>query len=147
MLSSPEITSNVVSALHRDPRIKRPELIAVSVDEIGTVVLRGAVESPRQRVAAVHDARQVEGVFTVIDHLKVHLPIAGREADDAIRAAALKRLIADDGVRSDHIHVQVCDGWLTLTGHVREDSQRVRAEEDLAGITGVTGVTNRIELV
>jgi hypothetical protein len=31
---------DVRTALRQDPRIKHPELIAVSVDEIGTVVLR-----------------------------------------------------------------------------------------------------------
>jgi osmotically-inducible protein OsmY len=39
------IQEDVLAALRQDPRIKHPEFVAVSVDEIGTVVLRGAVES------------------------------------------------------------------------------------------------------
>ena len=74
MPSQTRIENDVRAALERDPHIQHPELIAVSVDEIGTVVLRGPVESPRQRRTAVHDARRVDGVFTVIDHLEVHPP-------------------------------------------------------------------------
>ncbi len=62
MIPDPNKTANEVkAALHGDPRIKDPELIAVSVDAIGTVDLRGSVTSLRQRRAAVHDARGVNG--------------------------------------------------------------------------------------
>ena len=57
MFIDTRIQEDVLAALRRDPRIKHPELIAVSVDEIGTVVLRGAVESLPERLAAAHDAR------------------------------------------------------------------------------------------
>ena len=77
----------VRDALQRDSRIKHPELIAVSVDEIGTVVLRGAVATLPERLAAAHAAKSVEGVFDVIvDDLKVHPPIGPRRADDEVRA-------------------------------------------------------------
>jgi BON domain len=103
------IQEDVRAALRRDPRIKRPELIAVSVDGIGTVVLRGAVGSLPERLAVAHDAGHVEGVFDVIvDDVKVHPPVAHRRPDDEIRAAALQRLTADVRIRSTHIHVKVC---------------------------------------
>jgi osmotically-inducible protein OsmY len=60
------IEHDVRAALDGDPRIKHPELIAVSADEIGAVVLRGTVEGPHQHQVAVRDARQVDGVFDVI---------------------------------------------------------------------------------
>jgi hypothetical protein len=69
--------------LDGDSRIKHPELIAVSVDEIGTVVLRVAVGTFPERLAAAHDARDVAGVFNVIvDDLKVHPPVGRRRSDD-----------------------------------------------------------------
>jgi osmotically-inducible protein OsmY len=138
------IENEVLAALKRDPRVKHPELIAVSVDEIGTVVLRGAVESPRQRMAAVHDARRVDGVFEVIDHLKVHPPLTDHRTDDEIRAAALQRLTDDARIHPDHIHVKVAHGWVTLTGHVMEQFQSDLAAEDVANVAGVEGVTNQI---
>ncbi len=147
VIDSHRIEEDVRSALQRDPRIKHPELIAVSTDEIGTVLLRGAVETLPERLAAAHDARHIEGVFEVIvDDLKVHPPIAHRRTDDEIRAAALQQLIRDPRIRSTHIHVKVSHGHLTLTGYVREQSESAAAAEDVASLTGAVDITNRIEI-
>jgi osmotically-inducible protein OsmY len=40
----------------------------------------------------------------------------------------------------------VSRGWLTLTGHVWEESQSAGAVEHAASITGVVGVTNQIKV-
>ncbi len=138
---------DVRAALRRDPRIKHPELIAVSVDEIGTVVLRGAVGTLLERLAAKHDARDVEGVCqVVVDDLKVDPQVGGRHTDDEIRVAALQRLIWDARIRSTHVHVKVARGHVSLTGYVREVGESDAAAEDAATVTGVVGVTNRIEI-
>jgi osmotically-inducible protein OsmY len=147
VFTNTRIENDVRAAFERDPRIKHPELIAVSVDEIGTVVLRGAVEGLPQRLAAAHDAREIDGVFEVIvDDLKVHPPVGERRADDEIRSAALQRLIADSRIRSTHIHAKVSHGWITLMGYVGQQSESDAAVEDIATLTGVAGVTNRIEV-
>ena len=147
MFIDTRIQEDVRAALRRDPRIKHPELIAVSADEIGTVVLRGAVESLPQRLAAAHDVRHVEGVFDVIaDDVKVHPPVTHRRADDEIRAAALQRLTADTRIRSTHIHVNVSHGHLTLTGYARHEAESAAAFEDVTSLTGVLELTNRIEI-
>ncbi len=147
VIDSRRIEEDVRAALQRDPRIKHPELIAVAADEIGTVLLRGAVETFPQRVAAAHDARDIEGVFEVIaDDLRVHPPIGSRRTDDEIRAAALQRLIGDSRIRSTHIHLKVSHGHLTLTGFVRQQSESAAAVEDVANLTGLVDVTNRIEI-
>ena len=140
------LEAEVGASLAGDPGIDDPELVVASADEIGTVVLRGAVASPRQRHAAVHAARQVEGVFEVVDHLDVHPPFSGRRADDELRAAALRRLIADPAIHAGHLHVDVSAGDVTLTGFVGHASERSRAAEDVAGVEGVAAVANRIEV-
>jgi osmotically-inducible protein OsmY len=147
LFTTDRLEAAVRAALQRDSRIRHPELIAVSVDPIGTVALRGAVATLLERSAAAHDARHVEGVFEVIvDDLKVHPPIAHRRGDDEIRVAAIQRLLSDRRIRSTHIHVKVSHGHLTLTGYVREDSERAAAREDVASLPGVIEVTDRIEL-
>ncbi|MGP0053679.1 MAG: BON domain-containing protein [Solirubrobacteraceae bacterium] len=147
VIDSHRIEEDVRSALQRDPRIKHPELIAVSTDEIGTVLLRGAVDTFPERLAAAHDARYIEGVFEVIvDDLKVHPPIAHRRTDDEIRAAALQQLNSDPRIHADHVHVKVAHGHLTLAGFVTQQSQSAAALEDAANLTGVVDVTNRIEI-
>jgi osmotically-inducible protein OsmY/nucleotide-binding universal stress UspA family protein len=140
------IECDVRDALTRDPRIKQSELIAISVDVIGTVVLGGTVATIRQRRAAVSDARRVNGVFEVIDHLKVHPRVGPLHADDEIRASALQQLADDPRVRADRIHVKVSRGRVTLTGYVRQASQRSRAGEDVASVHGVVQVANEIEV-
>jgi osmotically-inducible protein OsmY len=141
------IEAEVRAALQSDIRIKHPELIAVSADEIGTVVLRGAVGSFHQRMAALHDARRVDGVFEVIgDDLRVHPPIGDRRGDAQLRAAALKQLTEDSRIRSNHIHVKVMHGQVTLTGYVRDESERAAAVDDIATLTGVLGVSDQIEI-
>jgi len=147
LFTDTRIQEDVRAALRQDPRIKRPELIAISVDEIGTVVLRGAVESLPERLAAAHDVRHVERVFDVIvDDVKVHPPVAHRRPDDEIRAPALQRLTADARIRSTHIHVKVSRGHLTLTGYARHNAESAAALEDVASLSGVVGVTNQIEV-
>jgi len=147
MFTNSPIEEEVRAALRRDPRIKHPELIAVWVDEIGTVALRGAVGTLSERRAAAHDARRVAGVFDVIiDDLRVHPPVGPRRSDDEIRAAALERLTSDPRIRSTHIHVRVSHGHLTLTGYARQSADSAAAAEDVASLSGVTEVSNRIEI-
>ncbi|HSO97530.1 MAG TPA: BON domain-containing protein [Solirubrobacteraceae bacterium] len=147
MSGNDRIEAAVRASLQDDARLKHPELIAVSADEIGTVVLRGAVVSLRQRNAAVQDARDVEGVFGVVaDDLRLHPPLAEIRADDEIRAAALQSLISDERIRSKHVHVKVSHGHVTLSGYVREELERDAAIEDVTAMTGVLDVTDKIEL-
>jgi osmotically-inducible protein OsmY len=147
MIRNPTQTAeDVRAALQRDPRIKDPELIAVSVDAIGTVDLRGSVTSLRQRRAAVHDARRVAGVFEVIDHLTAHPPIPDLRADDELRAKALQRLSSDPRVHADHVHVKVSHGCVTLTGYVGHRSERSAAVDDVTSVSGVLIVTDQIEV-
>jgi osmotically-inducible protein OsmY len=147
LFTDTHIQEAVRAALDDDARIKHSELIAVSVDAIGTVVLRGAVETLPERLAAKHDARHVEGVFDVIvDDLKVHPPLAHRRPDDEILAAAFERLTSDPRIRSTHIHVKVSHGHLTLTGYVRHEAERAAAAEDVASLSGVIEVSNRIAI-
>lgn len=124
LTNTEEIENDVRAALDRDPRITHPELIASSVDAISTVDLRGAVDSLPQHRAAARDARQIEGVFEVIvDDLKVHPPVTHHRADDEIRALALQRLGRDTRIHAEHIHVEVSQGRVTLSGYVRAQSQ------------------------
>lgn len=147
MLTESRIEKDVQSALKDDPRIHHPELIAVSADQIGTVVLSGAVGSLPERLAAIHDARRADGVFEVIaDRLRVHLPVGQRRADGEIGAAAMQRVIDDQRIRSNHIHVKVSHGCVTLTGYVRHESERDAAVEDATNVTGVNGVIDKLEV-
>ena len=141
-----KIEDDVRGVLARDRRIPSPDAVAISSVD-GTVVLRGTVGSFAQRYAAVSDARHVEGVYDVDDHLHVRILDADRRADADIRGAALEALDRDTEVPSNLVDVKVSDGWLTLTGEVSWQDQSNAAYYDVANLQGVTGITNEIKVI
>ncbi|HEX3830607.1 MAG TPA: BON domain-containing protein [Solirubrobacteraceae bacterium] len=143
MFKNSPLEDDVIARLEDDPRIADSAEIAVAGDG-GIVTLRGTVERFSQRRAAEHDARGVEGVYEVLNHLKVNLLGADRREDDEIRGAALQRLIWDAEVPSDLIEVTVQDGWVTVKGDVSFQFQSDAAYDDVSRLFGVAGVTNEI---
>jgi osmotically-inducible protein OsmY len=137
------LEDDVIARLQDDPRIADSAEIAVAGDG-GIVTLRGTVERFSQRLAAERDARGAEGVYEVINHLKVNLLGADRREDDQIRGAALQNLIWDAEVPSDSIDVSVQDGWVTLKGEVGFQFESDAAYDDVSRLYGVAGVTNEI---
>ena len=146
MLANPPLQETVIASLERDSRIPEPLTIAVSAQG-DVVTLRGTVETFRQRHAAVDVTRRVEGVREIDDQLHVELGPMDRRRDDEICAAALQKLIRDPEVPEDSVEVNVRDGWVTLTGYVEYEPQRLAAYDDVATLDGVTGISNAIALL
>ena len=146
MLANPPLQETVIASLERDPRIPEPLTIAVSAQG-NVVTLRGTVETFRQRHAAVDVTRRVEGVREIDDRLHVELGPMNRRQDDEISAAALQKLIRDPKVPADSVEVSVRDGWVTLTGYVEYEPQRLAAYDDVATLDGVTGISDEIALL
>src|ERR1700728_2074315 len=90
----------------------------------------------RERRAAERDARAVDGVYEVMNHLKVNLRGADRREDDEIRGAALQQLTWDAEVPSDSIEVNVQDGWVTIKGDVSFQFQTDAAYDDVSKLYG-----------
>jgi osmotically-inducible protein OsmY len=145
MFKNSQLENDVIVRLEGDPRIADSAEIAVAGDG-GIITLRGTVERLSQRRAAAHDARGVEGVYEVINHLKVKLLGADRREDDEIRGAALQRLIWDAEVPSESIDVKVQDAWVTLKGGVSFQFESDAAYADVSRLYGVAGVTNEIKV-
>jgi osmotically-inducible protein OsmY len=145
MFKNSPLEDDVIGRLEGDPRIGDSAEIAVAGDG-GIVTLRGTVERFSQRRAAERDARSVEGVYEVLNHLKVNLLGDERREDDEIRGDALQRLIWDAEVPSDSIDVKVQDGRVTLTGDVSYQFQSDAAYGDVSRLYGVAGVTNEIKV-
>lgn len=143
MFKNSPLESDVIAQLEDDPRIADSAEIAVAGDG-GIVTLRGTVERFSQRRAAERDARSVDGVYEVINHLKVNLLGADRREDDEIRGAALQNLIWNAEIPSDSIDVKVQDGWVTIKGDVSFQFQSDAAYDDVSRLYGVAGVTNEI---
>jgi osmotically-inducible protein OsmY len=134
------------STLDDDPRIPDPSEIAISADS-GLVTLRGTIGSFRQRRAAVSDARAVDHDYEVLDELKVRLLDDWTREDADVRGIALQILMWDVEVPSESVDVHVREGWVTLKGDVTYQFESDAAFEDVAGLYGVTGVTNEIKVI
>ena len=138
------IVDEIRAGLERDPDIPHPQEVAVSARD-GTVTLRGTVGSPLQRLAAARVAKSAGGVRAVEDEISVDL--RDRSADDEIRGTALQRLMSNAGVPDERIEVAVADGWLTLKGEVKQQTESNAAFETVSQVPGVGGITNEIRVV
>lgn len=138
------ITAEIRDRLERDPRIPRPTEIAVSERE-GAVTLRGTVRSPQQRRAAVELAQSVRRVRYVADELRIDP--RDHWKDYELRGAALQALMTNDAVPADRVDVNVADGWLTLKGEVKHQSDSDAAFDVVSDVPGIGGITNEIVVV
>ena len=66
-------------------------------------------------------------------------------SDDRIKLAVMTALHWDLAVPRNRVQVKVNRGWVTLTGQVRRDYEKSRAEADARTIRGVAGVVNEID--
>lgn len=139
-----QVIDQIRDSYVRDPRIQHPAQVAVT-EKAGTVTLRGTVRSLHQRRAAIEIAKSVRGVRAVEDELLVDPRDHYR--DDELRGSALQALMANDEVPIDQINVTVANGWLTLTGRVKRQSESNAAFETVSTLQGVGGITNKIEVV
>jgi osmotically-inducible protein OsmY len=144
MSESRFITDEIRATLERDERVPHPAEVAVS-ERHGTVTLRGSVGSFHQRRAAVRIARSATGVVAVEDELWVDP--RDRWQDNEIRGAALQALMSNEQVPADRIEVAVDNGWLTLKGEVKHQSETDAAFEAVRRLAGVGGITNAIKVI
>ena len=140
------IEDAVREALANDPRLHHSSEVAVMfADDI--VTLRGTVGSFGQRLAAVHDARKVQGVVHVDDQIEVRILDPDGRSDAEVRGMALQAIASDQDAPAELIGVHVADGVVTLRGEVSYQFQSDAAYDDVAGVFGVIGITNAIRVV
>ncbi len=66
--------------------------------------------------------------------------------DDAIHDEVMRRLSSDRDVRGGAITVDVKGGVVTLSGKVREEKQKARAERVTKKVKGVKQVVNQLQV-
>lgn len=134
----------VLAELDWEPSIKAAH-IGVAANA-GIITLTGQVESYSQKHAAESAARRVKGVLAVAEELDVQIPFERKRGDSDVAAAIVERLAWDVSVPRDAVKVGVEAGWVTLTGDVDWNYQRMAAEQDVSRLEGVVGVSNQVSL-
>lgn len=143
MKSDAQLHADVAEELNTDPSLDAKR-IAVAVHD-GTVTLTGTVPSYWQKVEAEAAVKRVTGVRAVANELKVELPAMHRRDDSDIAESAARALSWHSDL-PDSIKVTVSNGWLTLSGEVEWQFQKVEAERAVKYLSGVVGVTNLITI-
>lgn len=119
--------------------------IGVAVDG-GIVTLTGHVSTYLQKITAEEAVKRVKGVKGIAEEIEVRLAGTNVTADDEIAKRAVNALTWNACIPRDKIQVKVQQGWITLTGKLEWQFQKNAAAEAVRGLSGVTGVSNQIEI-
>lgn len=142
-MNDTQIRQEVFRELRLDSRLKRSE-IGVSVHE-GAVTLSGEVAGSNELLAAVEGARRADGVFEVVNEIKVS-PVNRPRTDTDIAEAVWHALEWDALIPDSRLEVTVSNGWVALQGRVDLLRERGDAERLVRRLEGVRGVYNLIEV-
>ena len=111
----------------------------------GEVTLSGSVPTYYDMTLAFDDTWTVGGVTSVDNELLIGL-VGEALVDADIAAECAVALDADKLVPNGSVKAAVTDGWVALTGQVRRHYQRQAAEHAVRKVSGVLGITDKIDL-
>lgn len=143
-MNDKELRQNVIDELDYEPSIDSADIGIAA--EAGVITLTGHVANYPQKLAAERAAWRVKGVKGVAQEIKVRFAGDKKVADDEIAQRALNMLAWNASVPHDALRVKVENGWVTLSGVVNWNYQRLAAESDMHKLSGVIGVLNSVTL-
>jgi len=142
MFQDKSVREDVIRELDWEPVVRSAE-IGVGVKD-GIVTLSGVVDSHAAKRAVERAAGRVRGVRAVSGQLEVKPTGPAERTDADIAWAAANALAWNALVPQEHVSVSVSRGWIVLEGAVERRFQKMAAEDAVADLAGVVGVTNLI---
>lgn len=144
MKTDNQLQTDVIAELHWDPSIN-PADIGVEVKD-GVVTLSGHVSSFAEKWSAEHAAQRVSGVMALAVEMDVNLFGLGKRTDADIASSAESVLTWTTFLPKESVKVMVEDGWVTLSGDVDWEYQRVSALNAISSLMGVKGIIDHIKI-
>ncbi len=144
MKTDTQLQKDVLAELAWEPAVHAAE-IGVSVKD-GVVTLGGHVSSYLEKYEAERATQRVAGVKALAVEIKVKLSAFGTRDDADIARSAETALEWMGTNTSKNVNVMVESGWLTLSGDVDWQYQRLAAANAVRYLMGVTGVSNQISI-
>jgi osmotically-inducible protein OsmY len=144
MKSDAQLKKDVEAELEWDPSINAAA-VGVAVRD-GVVTLSGHLDTFVQKHEVEKVVQRVAGVRAVVVELDVKLAAGSRRNDADIAHSVENAFAWNSSVPGGRIQVKVEKGWVTLTGEVDWDYQRVAAAQLVLPLIGVSGITNAIAL-
>jgi osmotically-inducible protein OsmY len=144
MKTDSQLQKDVLAELAWEPAVHAAE-IGVSVKD-GVVTLGGHVSSYLEKYEAERAAQRVSGVKALAIEMQVKLSAFGKRDDADIARSAETALEWMGTNTGKNVNVMVENGWLTLSGDVDWQYQRLAAANAVRYLMGVTGVSNQISI-
>ena len=144
MKSDSQLRREVEEELANNPAIDTNR-IGVAVAD-GIVTLSGHVSDYAQKVAAEKSVLRIAGVVAVVAHMDVTLRENDQRTDEDIALSVRAVLDWISGLEEDSIRIKVEQGWVTLSGSVKDGYRSHVAEKHIGHMRGVTGITNNIRI-
>jgi len=143
-MNDSSLRQDILDELEFEPSIDAND-IGVAVED-GVVTLSGHVPNYSQKQATERVVARVKGVRGIAEEIEVRYPGGSGVADDEIAKRVLNTLKWGTLLPDERVQVTVQKGWVTLTGKLDWNYQKVGAAHAIRDLKGVTGVTNKIEL-
>ena len=146
--SDQKVAEEVAKAVNRYPYFTIYDDVSLAIDN-GAVTLQGRVTMPFKSEEIATRASKVLGVQSVDNRIET-LPV--NIGDQKLRAALLYRIYGDSMFReyasrvNPPIHITVERGRVALTGAVRSEVERRKAEHIARSTFGVFAVENRLQV-
>jgi osmotically-inducible protein OsmY len=144
MKTDAQLKKDVESELEWDPSIHAAN-VGVAVKG-GIVTLTGHLDTYAEKFAIERALQRVQGVQAIAVELDVKLAPNHVRGDSDIAEAAEQAFAWHALIPAERIKVKVEKGWVTLSGQVDWQYQRIDAENAVRPLTGVVGVSNAITL-
>jgi len=144
MKSDSQLRREVEEELANNPAIDTNR-IGVAVAD-GIVTLSGHVSDYAQKVAAERAVLRIAGVVAVVAHMDVTIRETDQRTDEDIALSVRAVLDWISGLEEDSIRIKVEQGWVTLSGSVKDGYRSHVAEKHIGHMRGVTGITNNIRI-
>jgi osmotically-inducible protein OsmY len=139
-----QLQRDVSEELQWEPSVRANE-IGVEVSD-GVVTLSGEVHNFAEKWNAERAAQRVSGVNALAVELKIKASGLGVRTDTDIARSAEQVLGWSTSVPEGSIKVMVENGFITLTGDVNWQYQRLAAAASVRFLMGVTGVSDQIAI-
>ena len=143
MKTDSQLKTEVTDELRWEPSVTSNDIHIATLD--GVVTLSGSVPHYAEKWAAERATQRVEGVKAIAEEIKVTPTSSHARKDEDIAQSVLKSLDWQVWV-PETVQAKVVHGWVTLSGNVTWDFQRMSAEDAASVLSGVKGVTNNIVL-
>ena len=137
-----ELRQSVIDELDFDPSFDAADIGVAA--EAGVITLTGHVRSFAEKLAVERAVKRVRGVYGIAEEIEVRYPADKKTADDQIADRAISSLNWNAQIPGDAVLVKVEKGWVTLTGIVDWQYQRMAAVSAVRRLSGVVGVSNQI---